>query len=62
MKQEHVVWGAAAMMLRRYGDQAPVKVAERIGAMVMQNDDAGRATWKQVARCMDQMMNSTVEH
>tara|TARA_B100000378_G_scaffold54497_1_gene40213 strand:+ start:3253 stop:3648 length:396 start_codon:yes stop_codon:yes gene_type:complete len=34
MEQRHVAWGAAAMLLKRHGDQVPVVVATRIGTLV----------------------------
>jgi hypothetical protein len=49
MLSEWELWAVANETLRQHGEQAPVFVAERIGALVLAGDAAGVATWKAVA-------------
>jgi len=55
MKQEHVAWGAASMLLKWHGDHAPAIVAERIGELALAGDMEGLAMWKEIAACMDRL-------
>lgn len=41
-------------MHQRYGEQAPVQVAERIGALAIEGDQAGIDRWKEIATRLDQ--------
>ncbi|WP_301182313.1 hypothetical protein [Sphingobium sp. SA916] len=41
MTNDHIALGAAMMLLRRHGNQAPVKVAERIGELAVEADWEG---------------------
>ena len=56
MTEDEVALGAAMMLLRRHGDLAPVRVAERIGDMAIVGDREGVLFWKRVARKMDQIL------
>ena len=56
MEQDHVVWGAAFMLLKRHENDAPALVAARIGELAMAGDMKGVAIWKSIASCMDQLM------
>ncbi len=55
MNGDEVALGAAMMLLRRHGDLAPVKVAERIGELALAGDQEGVLFWKRVALRMDQI-------
>ncbi len=55
MDQQHVPWAAASMLMRRYGSDAPIKVAERLGELALTGDMEGVAMWKKIAWCMDQL-------
>ena len=44
------------MLLTRYGDDAPLHVAARMGELAVADDAAGIARWKEIARCMDQLI------
>ena len=44
------------MLLRRHGDLAPVRVAERIGEMAIAGDQEGLLFWKRVALKMDRIL------
>lgn len=56
MEQRQVAWGAAAMLLKRHGDHAPVIVATRIGELATAGDMDGVAMWKAIAACLHQLM------
>lgn len=58
LTEEEVLWGAASTLLKRHGDRAPVKVAERIGELALEGDELGVALWRDIARRMDEMMRS----
>lgn len=58
MTEDHVMLGAAMMLLKRYGDRAPLKVAERIGELAMEGDNVGIAAWTAIARRMDDLLRS----
>lgn len=55
MKQEHVAWGAAFMLFKRHGADAPLIAASRIGELATIGDNDGIAMWKAVGVCLDQM-------
>ncbi|WP_375178112.1 DUF6961 family protein [Sphingobium yanoikuyae] len=54
--------GAAMMLLKRHGDLAPFKVAERIGELVVDGDEMGVAVWKAIAGHMDEILRSGDRH
>ncbi|WP_065846265.1 hypothetical protein [Sphingobium sp. Ndbn-10] len=56
MTNDHIALGAAMMLLRRHGNQAPVKVAERIGELAFEADWEGLSFWKLIAAKMDQIL------
>ena len=55
MDQQHVPWAAASMLVKRYGSDAPTKVAERLGELALACDMEGVAMLKQIAACMNQL-------
>ncbi len=56
MTEEQVMLGAAMMLLKRYGSEAPLHVARRIGELVLEGDRLGVATWQGVAAHMDMIL------
>ncbi len=58
MTEDQVMLGAAMMLLRRHGESAPLKVAERIGELVSEGDDVGVALWKSIAHHMDAILRA----
>ena len=58
MTEDQVLWGAASMLLKRHGVDAPRKVAERIGELALEDDAAGIALWTEIARRMDEIMKT----
>jgi len=50
------LWACAMEVQRQHGEQAPVFIAERIGALALAaGDEAGIATWKAIAARYDQL-------
>lgn len=47
------LWACALAVARRHGDQAPVYVADRIGALALADDSAGVDAWKAIAARLD---------
>lgn len=56
MTPEQERWAEAANVQRLHGDQAPVFVAERLGAMVLAGDMVGLRRWKEIAFRLAQLM------
>ncbi|QGP77780.1 DUF6961 family protein [Sphingobium sp. CAP-1] len=56
MTRDQELWGVAGMMLNRHGPDAPVKVAERLGALAMAGEAEGVAMWQEVARRLQALM------
>lgn len=50
MTRDQELWGVASMMLNRHGQDAPVKVAERLGALAVAGEAEGVTMWQEVAR------------
>ena len=49
---ERYLWACAAEALRVYGDGARDEIDRRIEAMAAAGDDAGHATWVNIALCL----------
>jgi hypothetical protein len=62
MTEDQVMLGAAMMLLKRHGDQAPLKVAERIGALAADGDEMGVAVWRVIARHMHAILRAGSVH
>jgi len=61
MTQDQLLWGAVSMLMKQHGENAPRKVAERIGSLAFEGDMAGVALWKDIACRMDMMMRSRTQ-
>ena len=46
---EREMWACALLVEREHGDKAAVYIAERIGALALEDDAAGVARWKAIA-------------
>ena len=42
-------------MHKQHGEEAPRVIAERIGALVLEGDEAGVAAWKAIAQRYEQL-------
>ncbi|HEX4693622.1 DUF6961 family protein [Sphingomonas sp.] len=49
----------ALAMHKRYGDDAPIQVAERLGGLAISGDEAGVERWQQIAVALDGLMRSS---
>jgi ribosomal protein L18E len=49
------LWSCALAVERRYGARAPMHVAERIGALVLEDDAEGVEVWKAIAARLDRL-------
>lgn len=62
LTQEQIPWGAASMLLRHHGDQAPMIAAQRISELSALADEAGVAMWKKIVTCIAQMTSDEARH
>ena len=53
------LWACAHQVLKMHGDDAPGHVAERIGALTLEGDIEGVATWKAIARRLAKLAEHT---
>ena len=53
------IWRAATLMLRRYGDKALEESATRADQLEAEGDPEGAATWRWIARAIEQLANTT---
>ena len=58
MTRDQELWGVALALVKQHGDQAPLKVAERIGQLAVQGEAAGIALWQEVAGRLDDLRSS----
>lgn len=49
MLSDRELWACAATILEQHGAQAPLHVAERLGALALAGDTEGIAAWQQIA-------------
>jgi len=54
---ETELWAVAAETLRQHGEGAPVFVADRIGALVLDGDIRGVEAWKSIAARIQEIMH-----
>jgi hypothetical protein len=52
------VWACALKVVQDHGDQAPVFVSKRIGALALNGDWSGVDMWKAIAEKLDQLDNA----
>ena len=53
------IWRAAALMLKRYGDQALEQSDLRADELAAQDDYRGQATWRRITEAVSQLANMT---
>jgi len=56
MTPDQETWAIALHVQRVHGEDGPRWIAERIGALAMQDDDAGVARWKEIATAYEMLM------
>lgn len=52
MPSDRELWAVAAAVIEQHGEEGPLFVATRIGALALRGDEAGIAAWKEIARRM----------
>jgi hypothetical protein len=53
------IWRAAALMLKRYGEQALEESAARADELMSAGDDDGAVTWRRIMDAVTQLENKT---
>ena len=53
------IWRAAALMLKRYGDNARQESAKRADELAADKDRDGAAIWRLIADAVAQLANTT---
>ena len=56
MLSDWEIWACANQVLKTHGDDAPLHVAEQIGALAPVQDEVGIATWKAIAKRVAELM------
>ena len=56
MLSQWELWACANQVLKTHGDDAPLYVAEELGAVALAEDQAGIETWQAIARRIAQLM------
>ena len=56
MLSDWELWACANQVLKTHAENAPLHVAEQIGALAMAQDEAGIATWKAIAKRVAELM------
>jgi hypothetical protein len=52
------IWRAATLMLKRYGDKALEESANRADQLDREGDPEAAATWRWIARAIEQLVNT----
>lgn len=55
---EWELWACANQVLTTHGDKAALHVAEQLGALALNADAEGIATWQKIARRIEQLQAS----
>lgn len=58
MLSDWELWACANHVLQTHGDQAPVHVADQIGALAFVGDQAGIRTWQAIAERIVQLSSN----
>ena len=55
MTEEIDVYRAAALLVKQYGENAPIRAAMRADELLAGGDVEGAAVWKRVLRAIDEL-------
>ena len=58
MLSDWELWACANHVLQTHGDKAPLYVAEQIGALALDGNDAGIRTWQAIAERIVQLSSN----
>ncbi|MGY2733879.1 DUF6961 family protein [Sphingomonas sp. UYP23] len=61
MTEDQERWAEALAVHRVHGAYAPAHVAERIGALAIEGDQAGVDRWKEIAFRLDQLVDRSLQ-
>jgi hypothetical protein len=53
------IWRAAALMVKRYGDNAPIESGKRADELANAGDDDGAAIWRRIEDASDKLASTT---
>jgi hypothetical protein len=53
------VWRAAVLMMKRYGDNAPIESGKRADDLANAGDDAGAAIWRRIEDVVEKLASTT---
>ncbi len=53
------IWRAAALMLKRYGDEAHSQSARRADELAAERDHEGAAVWRLITEAVAELANTT---
>jgi hypothetical protein len=56
MDADHENWAIACTLLTKHGNDTPLHIAARMGELAMVEDVDGIQRWKEIARCVEQLM------
>jgi hypothetical protein len=53
------IWRAAALMMKRYGDNAPLESGKRADELANAGDNAGAAIWRRIEHAAEKLASTT---
>lgn len=56
---EWELWACANEVLKTHGGEAPLHVAEQLGALALKGDEEGIRTWQEIARRIEALEEPT---
>ena len=59
MISEIDIWHAAALMMKRYGDKAPIESGKRGDELANAGDDGGTAIWRRIEVAVENLASTT---
>ncbi len=57
MLSDWELWACANQVLKTHGENAPLHVAEQIGALALVEDETGITTWQAIAKRVAELMD-----
>jgi hypothetical protein len=59
MISEIDIWRAAVVMMKRYGDDAPIESGKRADELANAGDNAGAAIWRRIEDAVEKLASTT---
>lgn len=60
MTRDQELWAAALWVEKNYGSDGPRFIAEKVGRLALEGDEAGVAVWRKVAARFDQLKSREI--